>query len=728
MTSIPDAVATARETPEVTPVNDFISPSAEARSFAIYRESFARATEAIAIIGPDGHYLAQNGAHEALLGYSNVELRHQTPAIHLGQEVFQALVAELKDKGLVRREFASRTKAGDLRTIELTAFAVRDSHGTPIGFVGIKHDVSQQRRAEADLQQKFDELHVIYRMVETVARAGALDEIYKAALDELQHTLAADRASVLLFDVDGVMRFKAWRGLSDEYRRAVEGHSPWKQDELDPHPIVVADVAEDEELQGYLPVFEREGIRALAFIPLVDAGRLLGKFMIYFDTPRTIDTINVQLAQTIARHIAFAISRKRSETALRTSEERYRLLANAGEILSSTLDYEQTLQGITRLVVPAIADWCFIDLLTDDGGFDRIAVEAADKADHQIAAILRRHYISMPEARYGVLRVAREQKPEIVASVTEQIIREFARDDEHRNALLAMRIRSYICVPLSSRDRALGVLSMAVSETSGRSYTEADVSIAAELARRASVAVDNARLYREAQDANRAKSQFLATMSHELRTPLNAIGGYAQLLEMGVRGPLTDLQRDDISRILRSQQHLLGLINDLLHFARIEAGHIELVIEDVNVSDAFDGLQPLLSPMIANRQVRFEIRRGPSHITCRADRDKLRQILLNLATNAIKFTPAGGQVAVAWDATDADVLMHVHDTGPGIPATKLESIFEPFVQLQSPTPVADGTGLGLSISRELTRAMGGEVRVHSTPGRGSTFTCILPRS
>ncbi|HEX8696768.1 MAG TPA: PAS domain-containing sensor histidine kinase [Longimicrobium sp.] len=234
-----------------------------------------------------------------------------------------------------------------------------------------------------------------------------------------------------------------------------------------------------------------------------------------------------------------------------------------------------------------------------------------------------------------------------------------------------------------------------------------------------------------AEEANRAKSSFLAVMSHELRTPLNAIAGYVQLLEMGIHGPVTEAQLLALGRIGRSQQHLLRLINDVLNLARIESGRVEYVLEDVDLAELLATVAPMVEPQLAARGLALEVGVEPG-VVAWADREKVQQVVINLLSNAIKFTPQGGRVSVnaASRPERPDVVyLRVADTGIGIPPELQASVFEPFVQVDmSRTRRSEGTGLGLAISRDLARGMGGDLRVRSEEGRGSTFTLTLPRA
>ncbi len=230
-----------------------------------------------------------------------------------------------------------------------------------------------------------------------------------------------------------------------------------------------------------------------------------------------------------------------------------------------------------------------------------------------------------------------------------------------------------------------------------------------------------------ADSANRSKAEFLTVMSHELRTPLNSIGGYVDLLEMELRGPLTDAQKSDLGRIKRGQLHLLGIINDILNFTRLEVTEVKYDIVDVPLRALIADLDAVVSSLARAKSLTYHCEAPAGHVYARTDPDKLRQIMINLVSNAMKFTATGGRIRVSCTLKNKSISIHVEDNGPGIPDDKREIVFEPFVQLdRGLTRTNDGTGLGLAISRGLARGMGGDIELRSDVGVGSVFTVTIP--
>jgi signal transduction histidine kinase len=232
-----------------------------------------------------------------------------------------------------------------------------------------------------------------------------------------------------------------------------------------------------------------------------------------------------------------------------------------------------------------------------------------------------------------------------------------------------------------------------------------------------------------AEKSSSLKSEFLGIMSHELRTPLNAIGGYVEIMELGVRGPVTPEQLTDLGRIKRSQRHLLSVIENVLGYLKLGSGRVAYEIGDVCVDDVVSSVEEITKPLIDSKGLRYRRQAPATSLVARGDHAKVRQIVLNLFSNAIKFTPEGGQVDVECNTAESEIRIRVSDTGIGIPADHLHSVFEPFMQLTSPLARrSGGTGLGLSISRDFARGMGGQLLVESEPGRGSAFTLVLPNA
>jgi signal transduction histidine kinase len=462
-----------------------------------------------------------------------------------------------------------------------------------------------------------------------------------------------------------------------------------------------------------------------------------------------------------AAHDVARRSIERERDAAETSRDRFAYLAEASRCLASSLDYETTLITAAGLALPYLGAWCIVDVITEGSapegrgpeggglpGIRRVAVLHPDPAKQAVARALHERYPPRPDDPVGAPRVIRRGRPEVVSEAGDAALEEAAQDAEHLRLLRALGVGAYVIAPMVARGRVLGAITFVTTE-SGRRFGDLDVTLAEDLASRSALAVDNARLHgealqaraeaevarataeaaqRQAEAASRAKGEFLAVMSHELRTPLNAIGGYAELIELGVHGPVTPEQRADLGRIQKSQRHLLGLINGVLNYSRVEAGAVDYAITDVPLDEVLAACEGMVAPQMRARRLAFAFGGCDPALRVRADEEKLQQIVLNLLTNAGKFTEPGGRVTLEGAAAGVDaVAIRVADTGRGMAPEQQGRIFEPFVQVDARlTRTQEGVGLGLAISRDLARGMGGDLTVASTPGVGSTFTLTLP--
>jgi PAS domain S-box-containing protein len=439
-------------------------------------------------------------------------------------------------------------------------------------------------------------------------------------------------------------------------------------------------------------------------------------------------------------HIAYIASlrdvteRKRAEEADRdlireqaargaaeTAAHRFRFLSESSAVLSSSLDCRTILGSLARVCVTGIADWAEVYFAEETGDVKRLEVAHCDAAKAGVIDELRDALIP-PESNHPVLHVVKSRKPLLVDSVEADLLKTTITDSRHAEVVEQLGMVSLMMMPLVARDRALGAMALISSDTMRR-FNEQDLALAEDLAAHAALAVDNALLYEEARKANQTKSDLLAVVSHDLRTPLNAIIGYAELLSMGIPEPVPDSARERLQRIRTSAKHLLYLLDDLLSFARLEAGHEEPHLQDVDVRNVIREMAAVIEPLAAGADLRFEMDLPAQPVMLRTDPDKLRQVLVNLGGNAVKYTEEGA-IRVALRADGANrATIDVSDTGIGIAAEHLNQIFEPFWQVDSGQRGHDGgTGLGLSVVRELVRLLGGDVSVESAPGKGSTFS------
>ena len=516
---------------------------------------------------------------------------------------------------------------------------------------------------------------VCHSLALAISGTRTVDEIYNTALDALTRGLGVSRAAILVFDTAGVMRFTASRGLSETYRQAVEGHSPWTADAADPSPIVVPDVTTDPSLAAYLPIIQAEGIAGMAFIPLVSLGRVIGKFMVYLDEPRTLTDEELQLAAVIAAHVGFAVHRTRTESQARRSEAHMRYLLDAAAL--GTWDWDLVRQTV---------QW--------SDNLERLHGVPTGSFDNTFASYER--------------HIHPDDRARVMDSLRRAITDGTPHDVEYR------------VVAADGTERWVEGKGH-VEHDGGRAVRMTGVCLIVTPRKEA----EHARLA-SAEEASRLKDDFLATLSHELRTPLNAILGWVQMLLAGTLP--ADRARQAIDIIGRNAKAQAQLIEDILDISRIITGKLEIEPQLISVPHLMDGVVAAALPAARTKQITITKHVPDGLPPIDGDPKRLHQVLSSVVSNAIQFTPEKGTVDIRAVVDGDAVELTVRDSGAGIPAEFLPHVFDRFRQADSrATRRHGGLGLGLAIARHVLEQHRGEIRANSDgPGLGTTITMRLP--
>ena len=491
-----------------------------------------------------------------------------------------------------------------------------------------------------------------------------------------------------------------------------------------------ADISDDIIVRAsrnaeHLQLLRDIGLRSVILVPLSARGRPLGVLQMCMsgESGRRFTHADLTTAEEIGWRAGLALDNAQLFRSQSIATETMTRLQRATAALASVMTPSGVADAVLTQGMEALgADDGVLCLLSADGQWLEIAGQIGLPAD--VARVFARFPVT---ASLPLSDAVRDGVPVLLADKRAVV----ERYPELRDRNAAAATEAWAAMPLRVGDSVVG--GVAFGFKTAKRFSADERAFLDALTMQSAQALERVRLIEsersaraEAEQANHTKMEFLATMSHELRTPLNAIGGYAQLLEMEVRGPINDAQRKDIERLRRSQQALVRLVDDVLNFAKIEAGSVEFRTQAVPLGVALSGLEAMVAPQVSARGLSYVVRVPAREITVLADLEKFEQIMLNLLSNAVKFTESG-TVEVSAEERDGSAHIAVRDTGIGVAADKLELIFDPFFQVQSGyTRRASGTGLGLAISRDLARRMGGDLTATSTPGVGSTFVLRLP--
>ena len=714
-----------------------------------FRTLMQHSADAIILITEDGTITYASQSLQNVLGYTPNECIGTTIFSYLhpedAKEVLGKLSEVLQAPGAqVTVEYRARHK--DNTWVWLEATGTNYLHDPLIhAIIGNFRNITERKQIELALSREKERQRLLNEV--SAALVSSLD--HQFTLQEIAHLIVpaiADYCRIALVDNQGQIKEITASHIDPERVRLVQAlYDGYKDISTTTHGLQkLLDSGQPElipEVNGsvlrlvegnaeVLHIIRELGLKSYMGMPLIARHRVIGALTFSSTQPdRYYTQEDFLFAQELARRIALTLDNARlyqeaqEEIAERKQiEQNLRFLSEASKLLASSLDYHTTLTHVTYLAVPHIADWCSVDMRTDEG-IQQLAVAHVDPEKVQWAKELNRKNPPDPHARSGLPNVLRTGRAEFYPEISDALLVASARNEEHLALARAIGFSSVMIVPLLIQNEAIGAITFVTAE-SGRHYTQADLSMAEELASRAALAIQNARLYSEAQKAIGIRDDFISIASHELRTPITSLKMYTQVLQKQLSKKGETSFNHSLSRMDAQLNKLTGLISDLLNISKIELGRLEFQEEWFNLDEVVKEACEAIQQIATKHTIHIE---GSIVQPVWGDKDRIGQVVTNLLTNAIKYSPQAQKVVVRLQAEPDNALVSVQDFGIGIDSEHLNKIFTRFYRVSDPEEKTfPGLGIGLYLSCEIIKRHHGSMMVASEKGKGSVFSFSLP--